>query len=359
MADITVHFVTNREETRGKIPFGPRLNRNSPLYLRYGAADVAPPEGRRTDFALTEVRVAPEAIPGVGNVAADAPVKFGSAAVYAGLQKRLIDNNADLLLFLHGYACDFEMAMLRAAELKLRWSTAARPLEVAVFSWPADGTMVPLISYASDRDDARSSAKAIARALLRLVDFFRAMEAERREAIKLKKEPPPMCGARLHLVAHSMGNYALRNAFQALLSDLGGKVPRLFDTIFLMAADEDNDAFEQEGKFMSLPDLAHSVQVYFALNDNALAISDVTKANPDRLGTAGPRTLTSLPQKVTLVDCSRVSSTALSEANHQYYRQRPEVIADVQAVLAGMPPDSIGNREFLADKRAFRIGAAP
>ena len=74
-----------------------------------------------------------------------------------------------------------------------------------------------------------------------------------------------------------MGNYALRNALQALYSDVGGKLPRLFDTIFLVAADEDNDAFEQEGKLMRLPDMAQSVYVYLAANDAALSISDTTK----------------------------------------------------------------------------------
>jgi esterase/lipase superfamily enzyme len=206
--------------------------------------------------------------------------------------------------------------------------------------------MVPLISYASDRDDARSSAKAVARSLLRLLDYVK----------RLKREE--WCNARMHLVAHSMGNYALRNAFQALCTDLGGKIPKLFDTIFLMAADEDQDAFEHEDKLRNLPDLAHSVQVYFAGNDHALTISDVTKANPDRLGTIGPRTLSGLPQKVTLVDAGRVSSTSLTEVNHQYYRQRPEVLADVRAVLSGLAPDAIPNRDFIADKRAFRIRPA-
>jgi esterase/lipase superfamily enzyme len=88
-------------------------------------------------------------------------------------------------------------------------------------------------------------------------------------------------------------------------------------------------------------------------------ISDVTKMNPDRLGFTGPRTLTNLPQKVTLIDCVNVCSSTLFEVNHQYYRQRPEVIADVQAVLGGAPPDAIANRLFVPDKRAFRIGAAP
>jgi esterase/lipase superfamily enzyme len=98
--------------------------------------------------------------------------------------------------------------------------------------------------------------------------------------------------------------------------------------------------------------------VYFAQNDGALVISDTTKMHPDRLGTTGPRTLSNLPQKVTLVDCANVSSTAsLSDVNHQYYRQRPEVLADVQAVLAGQSPDQIINRDFVPNKRAFRIRA--
>ena len=357
MPDCMVRFVTNREETKGKIPFGSGLNQKSPLYLRYGTAKVALPEGKKKDYALRTVSVAPEVMPGI-DASPSAEAKFGSSQVYTDLQADLISNNADLLVFLHGFACDFETAILRAAELKQRWSTPERPLEVAVFSWPADGQMVPLLNYVSDRDDARSSAKAMARALHRLVENFRALDQARRDAIRNRKAPPPHCGARLHLVAHSMGNYALRNAFQALRSDMGGKVPRLFDTIFLMAADEDNDAFEDEGKFMHLPDLAHSVHVYFAQNDGALIISDTTKMHPDRLGTTGPRTLSNLPQKVTLVDCANVSSTgSMSDANHQYYRQRPEVIADVQAVLSGQVPDQIGNREFVPNKRGFRIRA--
>lgn len=346
MPDITVHFATNREETRGRIPFGPRLNPKSPLYLRYGRAEVSPPSGRRDGYKLARVVVAPESIPGI-TTGEGAPVKLGSESVFDGLRQRLIAGKADLLVFIHGYSCDFETAMERAAQLKDRWSTAERPLEIAVFSWPADGTMVPWMSYASDRDDARSSAKAIARALLRFVDYVKGLDRAE------------WCNARMHLVAHSMGNYAFRNALQALRSDLGGRLPRLFENAFLMAADEDNDAFELEDKFMHLPDLAHSVQVYFARNDGALTISDVTKTHPDRLGSTGPRTLTQLPQKVTLVDCTAVSGTGLGEVNHQYYRQRPEVLADVQAVLAGLAPDQVPHREYLPDKRAFRIRAAP
>ena len=165
------------------------------------------------------------------------------------------------------------------------------------------------------------------------------------------------CNADFHLVAHSMGNYMLRNALQALLSDLGDKtLPRLFKNIFVMAADEDADAFEDPAKLARLPELGEAVHVYFARNDLALTISDKTKAQPDRLGSTGPRTLTSLPHKVVLIDCTDVSETAsLTDARHQYYRRRDEVIADVRQVIAGKTPESIEGRRWVPERRCFMI----
>ncbi len=355
MPTALVHFATNREEILKDsevVGFGPRLNPKSPLWLRYGTADMAPPKKRAGPFGISALRVAPEQIPGVTADREDAPV-FGSDAVFEGLRRRLIDNDSDLLLMLHGYACDFGCALNNAAELKTQWGTKANPIETAIFSWPADGRIVPWLSYASDRDDARSSAKAVARALHRLMAYLRALPSK------------DWCRADIHLVAHSMGNYMLRNALQALISDLGGRpLPRLFKTIFLMAADEDNDAFEDPKKFARLPELAETVYVYFARNDRALTTSDISKGNPDRLGTTGPRTLTQLPQKVTLVDCTDVSETGgsvkerVTDANHQYYRKRAEVIADVRQVLAGKAPELVSGRDWISARSCFRIRPA-
>ena len=55
MADCMVPFVTNREGTAGKFPFGSGLNRKSPRYLRYGTAKVALPAGKKKDQALKSV----------------------------------------------------------------------------------------------------------------------------------------------------------------------------------------------------------------------------------------------------------------------------------------------------------------
>ena len=144
---------------------------------------------------------------------------------------------------------------------------------------------------------------------------------------------------------------------RAVWRQVGEKtLPRLFKNIFLMAADEDADAFEDSAKLARLPELAEAVHVYFARNDLALTISDKTKAQPDRLGSTGPRTLTSLPHKVVLVDCTDVSETAsITDARHQYYRRRDEVIADVRQVIAGKTPESIDGRKWIPERRCFMI----
>jgi len=350
MENTLVHFATNRNEegpTDAVTGFGPLLNPKSPLWLRFGTAVMAPNPNTPPAFNVSFLHVQPESISNPDVAGAPATVK-GSDVVFDGLRERLIANNADLILLLHGYACTFREALSNAAELKTRWGTPDRPLEVAVFSWPANGTLTPWLDYTSDRDDARASAKAIARALERFMDYLRNLPTGQQ------------CKADIHVVAHSMGNYALRNAFQALLSTYGGHtLPRLFKNIFLMAADEDSDTFELVDKMARLPELAERVHVYFAGNDGALTISDTTKGNPDRLGSTGPRMLTLLPQKVSLVDCSAVSDTGvLTDVRHQYYRKRPEVIADVQQILAGRHPDEVAGRDWVHARNCFRIRAA-
>ncbi len=366
MANTRVFFATNREpiphDGEPVTGFDKELNRKSPLWLRYGVAGMEPGKKGQA-YRLADLFVAPENIPNTDGAESDV-VLLGSDAVYEGLRKQLVaqKGKADVVLMLHGYGCDFENAMSNAAQIKDQLSTTAKPLEVAMFSWPSDGTVVPFISYVSDRDDARSSAKAVARALMRFLAYLAELERKVRAGLM---KPEELCRANIHLIAHSMGNYALRNALQALISEFGSRtLPRVFKTIFLMAADEDNDAFEHATKLARLPELAEEVCVYFARNDGALVISDVSKGNPDRLGATGPRTLTSLPQKVTLIDCTDVSETGATlkertlDSRHQYYRKRPEVMEDMRQVIAGKPPEAVPNREWIPARTCFRIKAA-
>jgi len=340
---ITVYYATNRNETGTDTnpSFGPNFHQKGPEYLRFGSAEVEPPTAPGGDYRVVSVRLAPEQVVTPGG----APQVLGSRQIFDELRARMKAGSADLLLLIHGFSCDFTTALQRVAQLKQEYAVAGRPLEAAVFSWPADGEMIPWISYYSDRDDAKASGPAIARAFLKLLDYFR------------DTGPAQYCWQHLHLVAHSMGNYALRNALQAIITKYpGNTLPRVFQNIFLMAADEDNDTLELDYKMSRLPELAAALHVYYSATDQALIISDETKGNPDRLGSTGPRTLTNLPHKITLVDCRKVDETSPpDDVRHQYYRKRPEVISDVRQVLAGLAPDEIANRDYIAEKRAYRI----
>jgi esterase/lipase superfamily enzyme len=127
-----------------------------------------------------------------------------------------------------------------------------------------------------------------------------------------------------------------------------------------MAADEDEDALEKEHKMQRLSELARAIHIYHSRTDGALVISDVTKFNPDRLGHNGPRTFSGLNNRIVAIDCTECDATEkLTHVNHQYYRLRPEVIADVRAVLAGRLPDQIPARKVVESGRRYRLPAQP
>lgn len=356
MAELEVFFATNRNllEESPKLVFGEEFNAQGPHVIRYGSALVeASGSAAKRRYKLKRARLAEELIPKTGDE--EPQRKLGSVEILDKLRERMDGEQMDSLCLIHGYASDFETALLRGAELQDKWG-AGRSLSVFVFSWPANGSTTPFLDYKSDRHDAQLSGIAIARAFLKLRGYLIDIGRERH------------CKQAIHLCAHSMGNWALRHALQAIREELDDRLPRLLDHVFLMAADEDNDAFEHDGKLRLLPDLAKAVHVYFSEDDKALVVSDVTKRNPDRLGATGPRVRSSLPRKLDLVDCRLVDVVPPAQlsaeeigrylSQHQYYRLRPEVIADVRQVLDGVQPGEIEGRRFVQEDRSFLIEPA-
>jgi esterase/lipase superfamily enzyme len=345
---MTVYFATNRqnEGTERAPQFGRNFSEKGLTYLRFGSAEVETPARRGGRYRVRKVYLAPEHI--IDDP--DAPrrekarEKFGSTEIFNELRQRMIANRSDALVLIHGFGATFADSLERAAQLKEMWQPDDRPLEIFVFSWPADGEMIPLISYHRDRDDARASGPAMQRALTILLRYLAGIGRDAH------------CAQGLHLVAHSMGNYALRHAVWSIVGEQApGRLPRLFRNVFLMAADEDNDSFEHTHKFAPLAALSDAIHVYYAANDMALRISRDTKNAEDRLGASGPRKLSDLPLKVTLIDCERVSDTGDDDRRHQYYRNRPEVVADIRQVLRGLRPDEVQFRDWVPEKRAYRL----
>ncbi|MBK8909615.1 MAG: alpha/beta hydrolase [Rhodospirillales bacterium] len=362
-----VYFASNRN-FNGSLTepeFGERFNEAGPQYYRVGKASV---ERRgRDDYAFLNARVEAEAL--------DQNVR-GSQSLFEDVRHTLRSSDRDIVLFLHGFANTFESGMERAAQLHAEYQITRHPGSsdptresyrppVFAFSWPSNGRVFPRYEYQSDRDDAQASGVAVARALLRLLKYLTSLRDEervRRRAMNLQPgEPLPdgerlLCEQRIHLVAHSMGNWTLRFALNRLFEELRMQpLPRIFEHVLLMAADEDDDAFEEKLKLGLLPGLAKFVHVYHSRSDRILDVSDLTKGNPNRLGEVGPRNMEAISDRVYAIDCSDVDFTEVGHGNHQYYRLREEVIADVRQVLSDKPFDAIAGRVRTSRSRSYRI----
>ena len=343
MAKVRVFFVTNRNHLENnKIQvFGKTFNPDGVAALRFGYADF---ESDKAKPRLQEVHVYPDN-KGETDIAKTGGGMFMQAlhAAMAGTKK------TDTLVFIHGFNVSFMGALEAGAllgdslRIRDRDEDKERRVNVVVFSWPSDGSAVPLMSYYSDREDARVSGPAVARAFLKLRDFIEQMPDS------------DYCQRRIHLLAHSMGNYVLRNGLQALIAKDRDSLIRLFDQIMLAAPDEDDDTFEHEHKLRLLPRIGRQVTVYYNPTDRALLISDKTKANPDRLGSDGPRLVDLLPKKVVLVDCRNVAASADRWIHHGYFVRSVAMQQDMQTVMADAPPDTIPNRAYIDPIRSWRL----
>lgn len=362
-----IFFATNRDvkfETSKKGDnFGDRFNTMGPQCFRVGHVDVklkGDPYSENDDvWRVGRCKLFPEEL----NSKSKAGAKLGSAAMFDELRKHLKASCRDVILFIHGFANDFPNTARRAAALENLYGAKGDGAMVIAFAWPSNGEVFPTYEYFSDREDAGASGLAMARALERLVEFLQWIRKEdskavleaRRQGLVPDPEDLKQCHRKIHLVAHSMGTFALRAAVNKFAEMNAGKVPRVFDHAFLMASDEDEDALGKDAKLGKLLKLCNRVHVYHADDDRALEIADKTKGNPDRLGTDGPDNLDLLSERITAIDCSDVSDTTLTHGRHQYYRLRKEVIEDVVLTLTGAPQDGRDGRIVTRPGRAWRL----
>ena len=339
MAKLRVFFATNRNHQPDNklLVFGPHFNPDGVGALRFGHADF---DGAPKEPKLEDMFVYPD-VKGEVDIA-----KTGGGMFLNDLRQAMAGGpRSDTLVFIHGFNVSFNSALQAGAHLAREVSVGGKAVNVVVFSWPSDGAAIPQMSYYSDREDARASGPAIARAFLKLRDFLVALS------------PADYCQRCLHLLTHSMGAYVLRQGLQALIAKDPDSLTRAFDQIILAAPDEDDDTFEYDTKLKLLPRLGRQVTVYFNPNDKALLISDKTKANPDRLGSDGPRLVDLIPKKVVLVDCRVVAGHANPFVEHSYYINSRAMAQDIGSVLNGDLPEIIVNRDFIDRQRAYRIRA--
>jgi esterase/lipase superfamily enzyme len=265
--------------------------------------------------------------------------------------KKEMEQSKDVLIFIHGYNVSWEEAVGSALSLQLMINRNKKPEQkeiiIVLFSWPSDGSIMPFAAYKSDRSDARDSAQAVGRGFLKLRDFIGKLQLN---SDKTEFKP---CGQKIHLLCHSMGNYVLQNALKKLIgySD-GSRMSRIFDNIFLCAADVDDDVLEKDNKMEKVHELCNRLTIYYNNEDIGMYISDYTKGHPQRLGHTGLAHPQLAHNKIHQVDCTPVVKGIVE---HSYYLWGM-VNNDIAMTLYSVPFDDKSRmRKRLANNREWML----
>jgi esterase/lipase superfamily enzyme len=225
----------------------------------------------------------------------------------------------EVLVFVHGYATEPHEAIIEAAQLvhdvHFDW-----PL--VVFTWPTRGLY---LSYFVDGINAEWSVP----------DFVHLLEL-------IHSLPGTQ---RIHIVGHSMGARIVVRGIKEFLArrcvppDEAAGIPDLpappdgkwFGQIVLVAPDEDTEVFERSFAPI-LARAAARTTIYFSTRDRALGLA-YTIFGYKRLGMGDcPQISPAMLAQVESVDATRVDRGFFG---HYYFIDSPEVLLDVQRVLAG------------------------
>lgn len=202
------------------------------------------------------------------------------------------------LFFLHGFNVTFEEAAIRAAQLGV---DLAVPGATAFFSWPSRGSVV---AYPADEATIEASERAITEFLVEFV---------------------ANCGAaKVHVIAHSMGNRGLLRALQRIAANAETRGKVRFGQIFLAAPDVDRDLFLDLARLY--PEHGERTTLYTSDGDLPVHLSARLHDAP-RAGYFKPFTVT--PG----VDTIAVPDFDLDLLGHSYFAQAEALLHDIYDLM--------------------------
>jgi esterase/lipase superfamily enzyme len=207
------------------------------------------------------------------------------------------------LVFIHGYNVSFEEAALRAGQIA---EDLKPPGVTAFFSWPSKGS---LAGYPADEATIEYSVPFIR-------DFLRQVARD-------------SGAARVHVLAHSMGNRGLMRALEDLADDAALREGVPFGQIILAAPDIDAAVFRQVAAVY--PRLAERTTLYVSPGDRALQSSKLLHQYP-RAGFTPPVTV------VPGIDTVEVPQLDLLDLGHGYFAEFAGVLHDIHELLRGNTP---------------------
>ncbi len=250
------------------------------------------------------------------------------------------DNKGNVVVFIHGF--NTEQYSMLERHRKIRAGLEAHGYDGAVvsFDWPSDGVA---LGYSSDRRDARAAADRL---------FHHAIR-------KFSADQKPDCKVNVHILAHSMGNYLLREAFD--YADDDHEVAQkswLVSQVAMVAADvSSNSMVNGNPKSSSLFRHAARVTCYYSPLDEILNISEVKRIGvARRLGRVGmPK---DCPEKAVNLYCGAYYKQHKDDfefdsgISHKWYFDSPRFYEDLYHTfmgkmdrneLATRAPTSLGN----------------
>lgn len=249
-------------------------------------------------------------------------------------------DRSDVMIFIHGYAYDFDDELKAIAALKKIFiDHPASPVEHILFiSWPASGSIVPL-TYFDDKASSINSGTSLMRLFYFYTQFLKDVFSNRDLAL---------CNQRIHIMAHSMGNCVLQSMLYSLKKE---NILRVIDQVLLLNSDVSYKVFEDsEDSFSKLPLLANRVSIYLNRKDLILGVSQFTKnILTPRLGKNGPSNIEHLKDIVSIIDCTFVEDDILDSfkfevGNHWGYLSSSMVQNDIFQNLNGIDRNLITNR---------------
>jgi esterase/lipase superfamily enzyme len=242
------------------------------------------------------------------------------AAGQTGQDSHSGDDCGEIVVFVHGYNTSPAAVVRRHRQLKKGLAKTGYKFALISFDWPSDDRA---INYLEDRSDAKHTA-------LRMVDDCITQLA----AVQFRG-----CKYNVHVVAHSMGAYVVREAF-----DDADDRPAIaasnwnVSQICLVAADVSAASMAaSDARSRSLYRHCTRLTNYRNPYDRVLKLSNVKRAGvAPRAGRRGMPD--DHPDKAVNVNCGAYFKKQFSDAGkngHSWYFEDPIFLADLAATLSG------------------------
>ncbi len=234
-------------------------------------------------------------------------------------------------LFVHGYNNSWDEAAARYQSICSRLVEPNKLGVCVLFTWPSDGMAT---NYLPDRADARRSGADLADVLSDLYDWLLGKQAAG------AADDAKACKAKTSLIAHSMGNYVLQNALQAVWTRKNRPLLlSLINQLVMVAADVDNDLFssgeDSDGSDGdAIANLSYRITALYTGLDSVLGLSAGMKHfGKRRLGRSGLDSRVRKPDNVWDIDCTRWLKS--KSGTHSAYFETPEVLDLMHKLLIG------------------------